>query len=191
MISLLKGKIIENADGKITVLTAGGVGYDVAVNIMSASKWPIGDEAEVLTYLVVRETSLDLYGFADDVERSLFLQFLEVSGIGPKTALHILSLGSAEDIAGAIARGDVDYLTKVSGVGKKTAERIVVELRNKMGAVGKVKGGVAFGGPVGDAVEGLVSMGYTNEEARDAVKKIDAAGKTSEQILREALKRVK
>ena len=176
------------------MLTSGGVGYQVNVNGASADKWKIDSEAEVQTYLVVRENALELYGFASLGERELFLKFLTVSGIGPKTAIHLLSLGSVGEISGAIGRGDLDYLTKVSGIGKKTAERIVVELRSKLQAMAVEatdKSMEANGGPVADAIDALISLGYSALEARDVVKKIDAAGKSSEQLLKEALRMIK
>ncbi len=188
MISVISGKILTKNGNKLTVLTAGGVGYEIMVNLASAKTWEIGTEAQVLTYLVVRETALELYGFANSQEKNLFEKFLLVSGVGPKTALHLLSLGSVEEISGAIGRGDLAYLTKVSGIGGKTAERILVELKNKVG-VGEI--GAEFEGVLGDAIEGLMALGYSLVEARDAVKKLDSAGKTSEQILKEALQRIK
>ena len=190
MISLIQGKIISNNGAEIVILTAGGVGYKLAVNPMRASDWPVGSEATVLTYLVVREEVLDLYGFANEQERRLFLNFVSISGIGPKTALHLLSLGTVEEISAAIGRGDVAYLTKVSGVGKKTAERMVVELRDKISA--GVSGLPMEGGDIlSDVVEGLVSLGYSQSEAREVVKNLKVEGKTSEQLLKEALQKIK
>lgn len=174
-------------------MTPGGVGYKIMTNFVTSAKWKVGDETEIFTYLAVRENAMDLFGFGNSGEREMFLKFLDVSGIGPKTALHLLSLGSVEEISTAISRGDVDYLTKVSGIGKKTAERIVVELKNKMVAI---KGSASVGDTkenqaVGDVIDGLVALGYSALEAREVVKKIDPKGKNSEQILREALQRMK
>lgn len=188
---------MSNNGGNAVILTTGGVGYNVFVNEASMSKWKVGDEAEILTYLAVRENAMDLYGFTSEDERYLFLKFLDVSGIGPKTALHILALGSASDISAAINRGDVDYLTKVSGIGKKTAERLVVELKGKVAFSGNPSsqggaGGVgALSAEVADVIDGLIALGYSAIEAREAVKKLDAKGKTSEQLLRGALRMVK
>lgn len=190
MISILSGKIIENNGSRITILTPGGVGYEVTVNAKSAREWSVGAEAKVLTYMAVRENAMELYGFANEGEKDLFTKFLIVGGIGPKTALHLLSLGSVPEISSAIARGDVDYLTNVSGIGKKTAERIVVELKNKI-AAGAGENGYEAGDTLGDVVAGLEALGYSSLEARDVVKKLDAKGKTSEQLLKEALQRIK
>ena len=189
MISLIQGKVISNFGGKLTVLTAGGVGYELLASVTSAKNWVVGAEAQILTYLAVREASLDLYGFANESEKNLFEKFLLVGGIGPKTALHLLSLGSVTEISSAIGRGDLAYLTNVSGIGKKTAERILVELKNKVGA-GQT-GLEEFEGALGDVVEGLAALGYSFIEAREAVKNLDVKGKTSEQLLKEALQRIR
>ncbi len=189
MISVVQGKVVANNGGKLTVLTAGGVGYEIMVSATSAKNWVTGTEAQILTYLAVREASLDLYGFANEMEKNLFEKFLLVGGIGPKTALHLLSLGSVQEISSAIGRGDLAYLTNVSGIGKKTAERILVELKNKVGA-GQT-GLEEFEGALGDVIEGLAALGYSFIEAREAVKNLDVKGKTSEQLLKEALQRVK
>jgi Holliday junction DNA helicase RuvA len=190
MISLLRGKIDDNKNGQILVLTTGGVGYSVFGSLTGLKKWKTGNEETILTYLVVRENAMELYGFVDDAERELFLHLIQVSGVGPKTALHILSLGTNAEISLAIARGDLNYLTKVSGIGKKTAERIIVELKEKVLVTfddDKRDGS----GVLGDVVEGLVSLGYAVNEAREVVKKLNVQGKTTEQILREALQNIK
>ncbi len=187
MISVVAGKVISNFGGKLVVLTAGGVGYEVVVSATSGKNWVVGTEAKILTYLAVRESSLDLYGFVS--EKELFEKFLLVSGIGPKTAIHLLSLGSVQEISSAIGRGDLAYLTNVSGIGKKTAERILVELKNKIGA--GATGLEEMEGALGDVVEGLAALGYSFIEAREAVKHLDVKGKTSEQLLKEALQRIK
>ena len=189
MISIIQGKVLANFGGKLAVLTAGGVGYEIMVSATSAKNWAVGAEAQILTYLAVRESSLDLYGFVSDNEKELFEKFLLVSGIGPKTALHLLSLGSVQEISSAIGREDLAYLTNVSGIGKKTAERILVELKNKVGA--GATGLEDMEGALGDVVEGLAALGYSFVEAREAVKNLDAKGKTSEQLLKEALQRIK
>jgi Holliday junction DNA helicase RuvA len=189
MISVIQGKVVANFGGKLTVLTAGGVGYEIMASSNYAKNWIVGKEVQILTYLAVRESSLDLYGFASESEKELFEKFLLVSGIGPKTALHLLSLGSVQEISSAIGRGDLAYLTNVSGIGKKTAERILVELKNKIG-VGAT-GLEDVEGVLGDVVEGLAALGYSLIEAREAVKNLDTKGKTSEQLLKEALQRIK
>jgi len=192
MISIINGKVISKDGGLLTVVTAGGVGYEITTNINSAKQWDVGSEAHILTYLAVRETAMELYGFSNREEKDLFEKFLIVSGIGPKTAMHLLSLGSVGEISSAIAREDVNYLTNVSGIGKKTAERIVVELKNKIqNSQSTADNGFEKGNLLGDVVEGLVALGYSMSEAREVVKKLDPKDKTSEQLLKEALQRVK
>ena len=194
MISLLQGKIIFNNTEALTLLTPGGVGYVIKVSPSAAALCRVGEEIMLETYLVVREDALELYGFASNAERELFKQCLSVSGVGPRTALHLLALGSVEEITIAIGRGDVDYLTKVSGIGKKTAERIVVELRSKVKGE-RLKAGETFddasGTAVGDVIDALVALGYSVLQAREVVKKLDSNGKNSEQLLREALRSIK
>ena len=189
MISVIAGKILSKHENNITVLTAGGVGYEIMASVRSMEVWPVGTETQILTYLAVRESALELYGFANAQEKELFEKFLLVSGIGPKTALHLLSLGTVQEISTAIANEDLAYLTNVSGIGKKTAERILVELKNKMGAVTFGEAGVESG--LADVIEGLIALGYSQIEARNAVKDLKVAGKNSEQILKEALQRIK
>lgn len=191
MISLIAGKIVANSGHEIVVMTAGGVGFKLAVNPNSSVKWPVGSEVELAAYLAVREDALELYGFDGETERTLFIKFLSVNGIGPKSALHLLTLGTVGEIATAISRGDVDYLTRVSGVGQKTAERIVVELKSKLGALAGSVGTDKVGDQLADIVDGLMALGYSATEAREAVKKIDPTGKSSEQLIREALQTMK
>lgn len=189
MISIIAGKILSKDENKLTIQTPGGVGYEIMININSGKNWPVGAEASVLTYLAVRESALELYGFASAEEKNLFEKFLLVSGVGPKTAMHLLSLGSVQEISSAIGREDLAYLTNVSGIGKKTAERILVELKNKIG-VGQTRV-EEFEGTLGDVIEGLAALGYSLLEAREAIKNLDVKGKSSEQILKEALQRIK
>jgi len=192
MISFLIGKIINKENNKICVLTSSGVGYEINLPTFLFLELKNNQEVQLPVYLAVRENSQDLYGFKDLAQKDLFLKFLEVSGIGPKSALHLLSLGTVQEISSAIARGDVEYLTKVSGVGKKTAERIVVELKSKVSALG----GFASGGQsselagtaLGEVVDALVSLGYSKEEARETVKSLDSKDKTSEELLKLAFK---
>lgn len=194
MIALINGKVVNNSGSEVIIMTAGGVGYRVMVSPGAANLCVVGNEVNVETYLVVREDVLDLFGFANNSEKKLFKNFVSVSGVGPKTALHLLSLGSVAEIALAIGRGDLEYLTKVSGIGKKTAERIVVELREKMSKEQKSFGEVTVGSEsaaVTDAIEALITLGYSALQAREVVKQIEVKNKTSEQLLREALQKIR
>ncbi len=194
MIAVISGKVINNSGSEVIIMTAGGVGYRVMISPGANSLCLVGNEVNLETYLVVREDVLDLFGFANELEKKLFKNFVSVSGVGPKTALHLLSLGSVAEIALAIGRGDLEYLTKVSGIGKKTAERIVVELREKMSKEQKSFGADLVSGDnaaVNDTVEGLITLGYSALQAREVVKQIDVKNKTSEQLLREALQKIR
>lgn len=193
MISLINGKVVGNSGSEVIVMTPGGVGYRVMVSPGASKLCIIGSEVILDTFLVVREDVLELFGFASDSEKKLFKNFVSVSGVGPKTALHLLDLGSVEEIALAIGRGDVEFLTKVSGIGKKTAERIVLELREKMVKEQKTFGteNVVHSSTETDVIEGLMTLGYSPLQARETVKKLEAVGKTSEQLLREALRIIK
>ncbi len=188
MISFIQGKIINKKENSLTVLTAGWVGYEVNMQVSKLVDLQVGHEIGIHTYLRVSDNAMDLFGFETLEEKYFFELLITVSGVGPKSALNILELGSMDDIQNAISRGDVDYLTKVSGIGKRTAERIVVELKNKIGESRQPKADSHTGGVMGDAIDGLVALGYSKEEARSVVKDLEAEGKTGEQLLREALK---
>lgn len=189
MISYLQGKIQDKRKSSITVLTASGVGYDVALTPLEAVQYSIGQEVSLHTYLKVSDSALDLYGFAKPEERAFFMLLMTVSGIGPKTAMNILSLGSIDQIQGAIGRGDVKYLTAVAGLGKKTAERLVVELKSKIiNHKSEISGGESD--VMVEVMDALESMGYSREEAKQAIEKVDPTAKTVEQLLPLALRQL-
>ncbi|MBI4993325.1 MAG: Holliday junction branch migration protein RuvA [Candidatus Magasanikbacteria bacterium] len=197
MISYIKGKIIGKTEKSVTVLTVGGVGYEVCVKVRKpalsevegCSSAKVGEDVSLHTYLRVGENALDLFGFETLEEKSFFELLLTVSGIGPKGAMHILELGSLEEISAAIGRGDVGYLTKVSGIGKKTAERVVVELKSKViKSVKSIKLGDSE--VLGEVIDGLVSLGYSREEAREAVRYLSVEGKDTGKLVKEALRRL-
>lgn len=183
MIGSIKGKIILKTD-KFLVVETGGVGYKVNVSPDTLAKLKkIGEEVLFWTHTHVREDILDLYGFLDRQELEFFEMLINVSGIGPKGALSILGIASIETLKKAIATSDTAYLTKISGIGRKTAEKIVIELRDK---VGEEKEGASLQGEL-DALEALKSLGYSQNEARDALKKVNSELDTNKKI-REALK---
>lgn len=193
MISLIQGTVVARGNEEMVVMTSGGVGYTLRASPAALVNAAPGAAVTVETYLVVREDALELFGFATAAEKELFKSFLTVSGVGPKTALHLLALGSVEETTLAIGRGDLEYLTKVSGIGKKTAERIVVDLKSKV-AKGLKESGIASAesemktDAQTDVIDALVTLGYSVLDAREAVKKLDPTGKNSEQLLREALR---
>ena len=163
---------------------AGGVGYKVNVSPDVLSKpHKTGGEIFLFIHTHVREDALDLYGFLNLEDLNFFEMLLNVSGIGPRSALAILGIASIETLRRAIGTGDTSYLTKISGIGRKTAEKIVIELRDK---IGEEKGGTSLQGEL-DALEALKSLGYSQNEAREALKKVTQETNTNTKI-REALK---
>lgn len=187
MIAHIKGKIIDKSE-KFLVIEANGLGYLVfspTSTILNSPK--VGEEISLWTYLAVRETALDLYGFETRDEKSFFELLIGVSGIGPKNALSILSLAPIEILKKAIGSGDTTYMTKVSGIGKKTAEKIVVELRDKLASLGH---GDADGSLKGDAdvLEALQSLGYSQHEIRNALKEVSPETTGTNEKIKEALK---
>ncbi|HPS21455.1 MAG TPA: Holliday junction branch migration protein RuvA [Candidatus Paceibacterota bacterium] len=183
MIGSIKGKIILKKD-KFILVDVAGVGYKAFVSPSDATFMKkMGDEVFLWTYLHVREDALDLFGFSEYAELEFFQMLLNVSGIGPKSALTILSIATVNTLKKAIGSGDISYLTKISGIGKKTAEKIVIELRDKLedsGTDSNLQGEL-------DALEALKSLGYSQAEAREALKKAPTDADTNTKV-REALK---
>lgn len=199
MISFLRGKIVETLPTQATV-EVGGVGYEVLIPLSSFDKLPApGEEVKLLTHLVVREDAHILYGFMTAGERDLFRLLINtVSGIGPKIALNVLSGISAAAFRGAVATGDVKALSQISGVGKKTAERIVVELKDKIGAAGAWEASSAARGlspedqKVNDAVLALMALGFKQIEGLEAARKAQGTfgpQATVEDLVRACLKK--
>ena len=199
MITFLYGKLVE-AIPTLVVVEVQGVGYEALIPLSSFDKLPLpGQEVRLLTQLIVREDAHTLYGFMTVAERDLFrLLINSVSGIGPKTALNILSGMNVTAFRGAVAGSDVKSLSQISGVGKKTAERIVVELRDKIGAAAALEAASAKHGlapddqKTTDAMLALVALGFKQNEASDAVRAARAMlgqQATVEQIVRACLKK--
>ena len=199
MITFLHGKLVEALPTQV-VVDVNGIGYEALIPLSSFDKLPQpGGEVKLLTQLIVREDAHVLYGFATTAERDLFrLLIHSVSGIGPKTALNILSGISVTAFRGAVAGSDVKSLSQISGVGKKTAERIVVELRDKIGAAGVWEAASAKHAlspddqKINDAVLALMALGFKQIEAHDAVRAAQTmlgAPATVEQLVRACLKK--
>jgi len=173
MISHLDGKIIHTSE-RFAVLETGGVGYKVFATseTLQAIKNKPSESASLWTYLAVRENALDLYGFLEKDELDFFeLLISNVSGIGPKTALGILSVTTIKNLRQAIGTGETAHLTKISGIGKKIADKIVLELRDKIDFLESEKDSGDMRDE-SDALEGLKSLGYAEREAREALKKL-------------------
>ena len=199
MITFLQGQLADALPTQV-VVDVHGVGYEVLIPLSSFDKLPPpGQPVKLLTQLVVREDAHLLYGFMTDAERNLFrLLTHTVSGIGPKTALNILSGISVTAFRGAVASGDVKALSQISGVGKKTAERIIVELRDKVGAAGAWEAASAKhtlsadDQKVNDAVLALMALGFKQVEAHDSVRAAQAMlgpQSTVENLVRACLKK--
>lgn len=175
MISRLTGKLIEKHPPQI-VIDVNGVGYEVDVSMQTFYQLPpLGENVQLYTQLVVREDAHLLFGFAAAAERATFRQLVKVSGIGAKTALGILSAMSAEELAQAVAQEDVKRLSSAPGIGKKTAERMILELRGKLAAELPADGlfaPAAAADETDDIVSTLLALGYNEREARAAVKGI-------------------
>lgn len=191
MISFLHGKIHSIHPHTLVLLTQSGLGYEIRMQTDKLSKLSVGDICGLHTYMRVGENLMELFGFETLEEKAFFELLISVNGVGPKTALNSMGLGSLQHIKQAIARQDVTYLTQVSGIGKKTAERIVVELKSKVGKLSSEMGKEVIGDKLGDVVQALVSMGYSKEEARDVVKDIEVGGMHMEEILKMVLRTIK
>lgn len=188
MIASLTGTIVDVEKDRVVIQTAGGVGYGVAVGRLDG--FLVGQEVTLFTYLKVSDQALDLYGFIGSEARDFFTLLLTVSGVGPKTAMHILSVGSIADIERAISKGDAAYLSAVQGIGKKTAERMVVELRSKIRTPNSEFRTNIDGTLLSDVIDGLVGMGYGKEDVIAVVRELEPDGKSIEALIREALQRM-
>lgn len=198
MIGRLHGKIIEKSPPEM-VLDVNGVGYEILLPMTSFYNLPqLNEETTIFTHLVVREDAHLLFGFAQKQDRTLFRELIKTNGVGPKLALAILSAMSVAQFAAAIEQEELAKLTKIPGVGKKTAERLLVELK------GKFKGlqqsdffaeqpadqiiATENNDPADEARDALIALGYKPSDAEKMIKKVNKAGATAEQLIREALK---
>jgi Holliday junction DNA helicase RuvA len=185
MIGQLRGRVEQLGKDNL-ILDVNGVGYLVRVTSHTLQNAPLGKELTLKTHLSVREDALDLYGFGSADEVVFFGLLINVSGIGPKSALAIMNLGTVPTLQSAIGQGDIAYLTRVSGIGKKNAEKIVLELRDKLGGVFESHGSLLKEDT--DVLQALESLGYGRHEARESLKLIPKTASGTNDRLREALK---
>ncbi len=187
MISHLTGTLLL-LDIRYAIIDVNGVGYKVSITgeVVEKLSHSLNTTVSLHTYLAVRETALDLYGFMTASDLEMFEYLLTVSGIGPKSALGVLNIANANTVREAVTSGDISYLTKVSGIGKKTAEKIILELKGKLGDETEMLSG---GKDAGIAIEGLKALGYSEREARDAIKDMPK-DMSPEALLKEALKKL-
>jgi holliday junction DNA helicase RuvA len=189
VIASVRGEVLSRMGGEV-IIEAAGVGYKLAVSSETLSAVPAaGEQARLFTHLVLRDDGINLYGFSTQAERELFLMLIGVQSVGPKVALAVLSGGTARELLNAIASGDGARFQAVPGIGKRTAERIIVELREKV--AGKVSDEIVVRHtPTDDprtlAREGLLGLGFTPQEADGMLD--TAAGDTPEDLISEALK---
>ncbi|MDQ4048563.1 MAG: Holliday junction branch migration protein RuvA [Actinomycetota bacterium] len=188
MIASVRGDVLVRRQGEV-VIESGGVGYRLAVSSETLASVPAaGREAVLHAHLIVREDALQLYGFATEAERDLFLMLVGVQNVGPKVALSVLSGGSSRVLLGAIASGDVARFQAVPGIGRRTAERIIVELKEKVAgaAADEIVITRAADDPRSLAREALVSLGFGPQEADELVD--SAEGDTPEELIADALR---
>jgi len=195
VIARLTGTVVEKEPER-AVVDVGGVGYLVHLSAATSASIPgAGGKVTLRTFMNVKQDGIDLFGFATEDEESVFRALIEVKGVGPRAAQNILSGIEPRDLAQAIAQGDVARLTKVPGVGKKTAERLVVELKEKLAVLARAAGPAARpGGGILDQLEqALVNLGYKPVQAQQAVETLrdETEGKPLDELLREALKRLR
>ncbi len=190
MIYSLSGKLSAKKNGLI-VIEVGGVGFKVVVGKNAMESLPdVGSPVKLFSHLYMREDGLELYGFISEEELSFFEKLISISGIGPKSALNILSIAKLDQLIAAINEGKVDLLTKASGVGKKTAERVVLELRGKLQSVSSEKIVKQMESDL-DIEDALVGLGYARQQAKNAISTIDPKIKNLEDRIKEALKKIK
>lgn len=191
MIATLTG-VVSEKPADAAIIDVQGVGYGVYVTAEDHGKLKTGERAKLYVYEHVREQAHDLFGFLKRDTQALFEQLLEVNGVGPKMALNMLSIGSVQDVRRAIASGEVKFIQQASGVGKRLAERVVVELKDKVGLIGVdlETTGLLQGEDnllKDEAVQALVALGYTAADAAGALQKVDPKLPT-EQRIKQALK---
>ena len=185
MIGYIEGSI-QHIGPQSVIVNTGGVGYTIFTTTTALATYTPGENISFWTHMAVRENSMELFGFADQEQLSFFTLLLDVSGIGPRGALGIIDMAPVATLQKAISSGDTSYLTNVSGIGKKTAAKIVVELKDKLA---KMIGDDADGlREESEALEALCSLGYSKADARDALQQIPDSITTTQQKITESLK---
>ena len=185
MIGHLRGKI-EEKFGNFLTLDVNGVGYEVAVTASDFENTQLGEEKKFYTYHAIRENAEDLYGFTSLAAKKIFELLIGVQGVGPKAAMAILSLAEAEEVRNAIANADAAFVAKASGVGKKTAERVIVDLRDKVGIPSRYgateTAATEVSAEADEAVDALIALGFSLKEATQALEKVDKTLTVAERV---------
>ncbi len=187
MISFLSGKISYKSTVKVE-MDVNGVGYEIFVSASDLPKININDEIKIFTYHQVAEDKNVLYGFIDRKDRLVFEMLLTVSGIGPKTALNIFSIGSGEKILTAISKADVNFFKQVKGLGDKGAQRIIIDLKSKVGSIGELDFNLESADET--IYQALLNLGFTRYEVRNVLVKIPSDLKTEDEKIKYALKQL-
>ena len=186
MIAHIEGKVVEKFAGAV-IIDVGGVGYEVMVSAQDFESVNLEEKRKFFTYHQVRENAEELYGFSSLAGKKIFELLISVQGVGPKAGIAIMSLAEAEEVRNAIANGDVAFISKASGVGKKSAERVIVDLRDKVGIPSKygateVKYGVKAKEEPDEALDALIALGFPLKEATAALEKVDADLSVEERV---------
>jgi Holliday junction DNA helicase RuvA len=184
MISRIEGTVWDIKD-KFIIVGIGGIGFKVFTTAETKEIYHKGKEISLQTHLVVKEDALDLYGFTTDEELSFFEMLISISGIGPRTALNVLSISTVSALKRAISTNDISHLTKVSGIGKKVAEKIVLELKDKIDSGDE--NDISLKDEI-DAIEALKALGYSQRESREALKEVEKTITKTGDRIKEALK---
>lgn len=201
MIAMITGRLMEKSEGEAVIMTAGGLALQVFCSMNTLSSLPqLNTDCTLLTHLCVKEDAVELYGFSSKEERSLFRLLISVSGIGPKTALQVLGSMSVSDLRMAILTGDTGALSRAPGIGKKTAQRISLELKDKLTKDVLVQGEelasyipaeiAGSADAFSEAMLGLKSLGYSPQEAANALKGVKGKAETADEMIRLALRQM-
>ncbi|PIQ69315.1 MAG: Holliday junction branch migration protein RuvA [Candidatus Tagabacteria bacterium CG_4_10_14_0_2_um_filter_40_13] len=187
MISCVEGKIIFKGE-RFVIIDANGVGYRIFAGPDVLRKAKTKEQFKLWTHLYLREDTIELYGFLEYAELEFFQTLIQISGIGPKSGLGVLAVAPLDTLKRAIAAGETSYLTQVSGIGKKIAEKIILELRDKLGKIGFAGEENVFLKEEGDILQALRILGYSYSEARDAIKQLSPNIAGTQNRVKEALK---
>jgi len=187
MIGFLNGEVLARDDPHI-VINVNGVGYKVLASGSVLSKATLNGKLKLFIYTHVREDAISLFGFLDSLDLKLFENLISVSGIGPKTAMNIFSIGDREDVVQAIVTGDVSFFIGVPRLGKKNAQKIIIELKSKLGSIEDLDLSKIDSKENSEVVAALKTFGFSNKEALEALKNIKSEGKSTEEKIRMALK---
>ena len=202
MIAYIQGTVLEKSEGEVILLTQGGVGYRLMCSMNTLSTAPgTGKECALYTHLSVREDAMELFGFAKREEREMFRRLISVTGIGPKSALFVLGSMPLQDLRLAILTGDLNALSRAPGIGKKTAQRIALELKDKV-TQDALQSGISMEDftlqdsespaqdALGEAMQALKALGYSPQEAAAALKGVKGQGETADELIRLALRQM-